>query len=304
MSTSTIIGVAPIQDVVDRFEWTVRVGTGFWGLHLRRGYVLFWDGRVAFYLEPVPANIMPGSDLPVKTLPARWTNRDAAARLFLPQETTFKFETELPGNALDRIEEFRNGARLYARLQGKLVAVAQPEGTERHLADQRDPDPLGLLRDLARVMGDPTERVHDTDIRTEPFELTRDFWCEKVLGTLRPPGRYVLEVAAGVPSQDQAAAATAHWKEAQKAFDNGRHEETARLCARALEELNKLLDALEERYGKFGRERIAEQIKTTKSLCDPVRHAERPHHDGLRVDGPLARHLLVVTASLVAIASR
>lgn len=303
MSTTTIIAVTPIPDIVDRFEWTVRLGTGFWGLAPRRAYVLFWDGRIAFYLEPVPVGSMPAA-LPVRMLPTRWTNRDSTARLFLPRETNFKFETDLPGNALQRLEEFRNGARLYARLEGKLVAAAQPEGIEREAAEHSGVDSLGLLRDLSDVMGEPGRRVHGTDIRSEPFELTRDFWCETVLGTLRPPGRVVLEFVAGPPSQEQATAAAAHWREAQKALDHGRHEEVARLCARALEELNKLLDAIEVRYGRFGRDRLAEQIKSTKSLCDPVRHAERPHHDGLQVDLPLARHLLAVTASLIAVACR
>jgi len=73
---------------------------------------------------------------------------------------------------------------------------------------------------------------------------------------------------------------------------------------RILDELRKVADRIEERYGAFGRDRIVAQIKETKSLCDPERHGDAPHHDDLKFDRPLAQHVLAMTMSIAGVLLR
>ena len=296
MGSHHIKSCLAVRDAVDRLHWEVLISTS--DLSRDQAFVVHWEGCIVFAREQLPSNqgSAPSANRP--TLPARWTNRENSSRLFGRGEVTFALVTDLPGDALQRIDSFRENGPLFARLEGKLVIVHQGPGIggkyERPWLD-----------DVAEIMG-RGNRGWTNNVIGEPFNL-RDIWCTQVLATLRPPGRFFLEVRVplGHPHEEAAKRAVAELAKAQKAFDEeGRYSEVARACYVALEELRKLADRIEDDYGKFARGRFLDQIKETMSLCDPERHADRPHHDGLVFDRTLALHVLAVTSSIAGVVLR
>jgi hypothetical protein len=299
MGTIAIKSASAVRDAVDRLEWRVVTATDFFGSRIDRAFVIHWEGAIAFYRHAVPKGADMGSQTAKLSLVARWTNRERSARLHTPTEATFEFVTEIPGEALDRIEHFRDGGRLHARLEGKLFVIQEERESKKTGHRPWIDDALRLMADY--------DRMPCVDLRSESFELTRDTWCTEILATLRPPGRFVVDVRVpiGQAHEDGAKRALDHIRDAQKTLDEGgRDGEVGRICYRALDELRKLVDGVEERYGKFGKERLIAQIKETKSLCDPERHGESPHHDDLKFDRPLAQHVLAVTSSIAGVVLR
>ncbi len=283
MGTHAVQQVVAVRDVIDRLEWRARIGTDFFGTNLARVFLSGWEGRVRFFREAAPS----GKSI---TLRAYWLNPDRG-RFFAPQEQVFHFATELPHAALDRIDEFRAAGRLFARLEGKMLLIQKMDS----------PDERGVdwTQEVARFLGDP-QRVISTDIVSEFFEISRDAWCDEILGTLRTPGRHIIEVQAPAPSlaNEGAAKVVSDLKEAQSAFDQGRWQEVARICYRALDELKGHVAAIEEHYGRHAKGRVLDQVKAIGSLCNPVRHADAPEHDGLQFDRALAHHVLIAASSL------
>lgn len=295
MATSFIKGVTAFVDAIDRLEWSVSISTGFYGNKPNQAFAFHWDGRVAFYREPLPSGVAAAPQIPRLSLDARWTNRDDTSRFNIPSDVAFVFATELPAGAIDRIEAFRESGRLYARVEGLLfLSYKWPHAYNSTQARPWLDDAFALVEDIGRT---PCAVV-----RSEPFEL-REIWCSSILVKLRPPGRFVLDfqVPAGNASDEPATRAAAYLAEATDTFNNGRYGEVGRVCYRALEELQKVLDRVESRYGKYGKSRIGDQIKDTKSLCNPERHTEQEAHDDLAFDRVLAQHVLAVTSSLVGV---
>lgn len=273
------------------------VATDFFGTLANQAFAFHWDGRVVFSVTAHGGHGPPEGRL---ALVARWTNRNDSGRFQVPRETLFEFATDLPGDALDRIESFRDGGRLYARLEGRLFVIYRDE----HVPKSSTTRPW--VDDAVALLGQ-SQRTPCADVSSEVRELTRDVWCTEVLATLRPPGRFVFDVRVPIGDADEEGAkrALAHLAEAQKTFDEGgRDGEVGRICYRALDELRRLADHTEKRYGMFGRDRLIAQIKETKSLCDPERHGDSPHHDDLKFDRPLAQHVLVVTSSIAGVLLR
>ncbi len=293
MGMHVIENITVERDAVDRLHWRVCVATDFFGTWQDQAFAFQWEGVAAFY-RGAPA----GQRL---QLAAAWANREQSARMRTPGQTRFEFVTELSPNALDRIEEFRSGGRLHGRIEGKLFFVYR-DGPEGNSGGSRVPGRVPWVTELVTQMND-FGRSMAADIRTEPFELTRDLWCQEVLGKLRPPDRYVLEVQVPLGTADGAAGrrALAHIDEARRAFDEGRWSEVARVCYRSVEELQQVMDRVEARYGSYARGRIREQAKELRSLCDPDRHGQRPSHDGLVFDRVLALHVLAMTRSLAGV---
>jgi hypothetical protein len=295
MGSHYIKSVAAVRDAVDRLQWEARISTTFGP---EPAFIVHWEGNIVFSGDPVRSHHGQGLSTSRRTLPARWANRETSARVLRPDESKFEFVTELPGEALDRIESFRDGGRLFARLEGKLFIVSRNPG-------HRDQPQMPWLDDVVDIMG-RGNRPWSDDVRSEPFEL-REVWCSQVLGTLRPPGRFVLDlqVPTASPEGEVAQRALAHLDEAKKTFtEGGREGEVGRVCYRALDELRKLVDRVEPRYGRFARDRIAGQIKETQSICNPERHGDRPEHDDLTFDRALAQHVLAVTSSIAGVLLR
>lgn len=283
MATSTISKVTPIRDAVDRLEWDVRVALSGFGPTTQGVYVLRCDGRIAFYRERVAG--MPGPTFPRRTLTARWTNTERP-RLHVPGEAIFQFATDVPRDALDEVERFREGGPLFARFEGKLALVFQKS--------EGQADWLG---DLVRVLGD-FHRSSSFDVCTDHLAL-RDDWCEEILTALRPPGRHLVEVC--VPSAEASCErgqrALEHLRNAQRAFDDGRYADVLRAAYVVLDELVPLHNVASPRYGAFGHDRLREQMSETRKLCNPERHRTRDQFDSAPPDRLLAQHVLTVTAS-------
>lgn len=292
MGRTIITEIRPVEDAIDRITWTVEIATDFWGIAPAHAFAFDWIGDIVFYREHVPSNTMPGPQTPRRSLPARWIRRQYDAQLHVPGPKAWTFETQMPPTAIDALESFRESGRLYARLEGEALVVVW----------DRESDPLA---DLASVMG-AGHRVPTATIRSEAYELTRDLWCRHVLAAVRPPGRFVVEIAVATANavNEIGERIMRGLAEAQGAFDEGRFPEVSRECYRVLDELAKLLDAIEERYGKLARKSFREQITELKSLCNPERHGTQPHHDGLQTDRPLAMHILATTSSLAGVLLR
>lgn len=299
MARHIINNVQAVSDAVDRLVWEVDVGTDFFGTHYQLAYALFWDGQVVFWREPFPPGNTPGPQTPRKNLAARWVNRDVSARMTVPNPRRFEFASDLPGDALDRLDDFREGGRLFARVEGKLVLVIAEPSREGQGSVVND-----MLFDLGQLMTS-SNRLHSTAICTDPKELSRDTWGDAILAKLRPQGRHVLEVTIPIGSTagDVAAVALQQQRAAQRAFDEGRYEETMRACAHVLDQINLLLNRADAAYGKLGLAHIGSQIVAAKSLCDAAHLAGKSGGDGVRADRTLAHHVLIVTSSLFALAT-
>src|SRR5688572_13616431 len=115
MATHIIEKVNAEKGAIDRLEWSVRAHVAPGGNRNRPIFILGWEGQIVFYREPIPSSILPSPTHPPRlALAAPWINRAKASRLFVPSEVIIAFRTELPGDALDRIERFREGGRLFA----------------------------------------------------------------------------------------------------------------------------------------------------------------------------------------------
>jgi hypothetical protein len=292
MGTHFIDRVTAVRDAVDRLEWQVRIVSDFYGVRSASGIIVRWHGNLAFYRESIPPNSMPGPQFERLTLAARWLNAEEAGRLMIPEEKMFRFATELPTGTLDRIETFRRGGRLFARVEGQLHLLYQEDGFNG--------PPEQWLATFTKAARDGLPKA---DIHGASLELTRDVWNRDILGVLRPPGRCIMEiqVPSTAPASEVVESALRHVADAQTACDDARHEEVLRICYRALDRLGTLVEATSDRYGVFGKGRIAEQVKATKALCNPERHAEDDRSTGFTTDRRLAMHVLAVTSSLVAI---
>lgn len=290
MSTSRIIRVDAVTGLVDKLMWTVAARADFWGAPPHLGYLaLDWVGRVVL-------SLVPGAPTNAPALVAAWVQREHVTRTFANDDLSLSFETPLPGDALDRVERFRDGGPLFAHVEGSFF-VLQFEG---------ESSPRPPLDRAVAVFNQLTQRktaLWTNLVRTEPFELTRDQWAAGVIPALRPPGRVVLEVRLPAVAGDEEIArrALGHIDAAQAAFDVNNTGETARLVYRAIDELLQLEHAVERRYGEFMRKRLSDQAKSIKSLCDPERHGERPSGPTGAVDRPLAQHLLVTAKALASL---
>jgi hypothetical protein len=172
VGTTSIKRVTAVRDATDRLEWQVTMATDIFGVRMNHGYVLNWEGSVGLYRQPdPPRSLRPSLQVARLGMQARWTNRHEAARLFIPTEKTFEFATDLPVEALDRVEAFRAGGRLFARLEGRVVIVFR-EGNGG--ATPWFDDALALISSESRV---PC-----CDVFSDSYELTRDVWGSGNLG--------------------------------------------------------------------------------------------------------------------------
>ncbi len=308
MGTTKINKVGAVKDAVDRLEWEVAVATDFFGPTSNQAFALAWDGYVH-----LSDGLEGGRGL---RLLARWTNRCTAARFSMPGSINFTFATDLPSGVLDRIEDFRDGRRLHARLEGNLFVLYKTAINDT----KTDQEPW---IDYACNLADNNNRQQlCTKVSSDSMELTHHLWCKEILEILRPPGHEILEVR--LPSEptneEKAQRALNHLKEAQSAFDEGRYAETARLLYMASEALNELEDYINARfnarYASVIIKSIRDQKKSVRTICNLERHNQKQdssvevpnteQDDNLKVKGdkidrPMAHHLLISMKSLAAI---
>jgi hypothetical protein len=299
MRYGRITRVVPIAGAVDRLLWDVEFSPSFWGTFGTR-ILLDWTGDLVFDKRPIPANSMPPPGSPNWRLAGRWVNRERLTHVHPQQTYSIQIESDLPGDALDRLERFRDSGRLYVRVEAE-VTVLLGGILEPGVAPDAIKSEYGFLLQLRN----PSRSMRET-FRTEAFELTRDVWGYEILGALRPPGRFIFEatIPFGTAHEEVAKKGLAHLTESRKALDEGRYAEVARLCYRAIEELAKLSERIETQYGKYGKDRLLIQMKEVRSLCDPERHGSKPVSEDCVFDRPLAEHVLSSVMSFASVVLR
>ena len=282
--------VQAIRGAVDELVWTVEVSQVGWGQEEIR--LIGWEGDVAFLKQPVQANVgvgqrhhNPGLLLPVRWLPS---NNDTQP-LTRNSKLDLTFVTQVPMGALGRLEERRDGGVWHARLEGGFFILLAG-----HTTRGKEPQPA-IIYQFTTTMS-----LVD-DLRCETWEVPRDVWAD-VLRTLRREHRYMVEVAypADQVPVDIHEALSKKLAEAQAAFDEGHHDDVARLVYVVHDWLNKHSAAMTERYGADVSKFVVGALKGLKSLANTERHGSEVEIIG-RTDRALALHLLASTQTLVAV---
>lgn len=259
----------------------------------QRVFLTRWDGVLAFYRNEV-AEYQAGPKEGRVVLPAVWQPGEHDVRLVARTNRLMTFRVECPGDALERLEGFRAGGRLYARLEGRFqhLSLGRMNGNGS--------DPIeGLLHSLVNP-----QRVLWMDIKGEALEVSRDRWIAEVLNILRDPAHVVLEARLPVAHVDADAGkrALAELQEAQSEFDHGRFVPCAAAVYRALEAIQSCGSRL-DRYGAFGGRFIADQSKATRSAANECRRHDEAKlgREPTPIDRALALHLLLTAKSLLAL---
>lgn len=269
----------------------------WWGVNLWKRLLLDWTGDVVLTRNPIASNSETSREHAPVRLPARWLNRERVTRVDSRHEHSFVFETILTSEVLNRIDDFRNGSSIFARLEGEMLTLIVERTNEDISHPYNQPVKRTELWNQLSEFG----RSLWGRVVSEPYELSRDFWSRQILGTLRPPGRVLIEMK--LPSAGgQSAIASAclkHLGNAQSALDDLRLEEVAAHVHRALEETSKLDEVVKSRYGGLITQRLSEQRDALMEV------AARPQPEPDASDGSLppmtrslAQHLLLSAWSL------
>lgn len=194
-----ILDVEARGDIVDTLVWQVELRLS--GLSTGHLFLLAgWSGDIVLYKQNIRKGVGMGTQVIRRHLPARWQRFDdrGSVRVWSGATRTLTMETQLPGDALERIETFRGDDRLFARLEGGVFALrvrGEPSQESMHRLEELLFDTLGahtrqteeiwqstaLWRDLA----DP-QRILNFTINSESYELSRDRWNQSISSELRP----------------------------------------------------------------------------------------------------------------------
>lgn len=271
---------ADVDGGVDALRWSYGLRPHWNGNQATSIILLQFEGRVTFLRE--------GESSPCMGLDARWVDRERTTCIVTEQTAPYQFTfvTPLHHGALDRLETVRDGARMWARVEGAFLVgfIGERNSADWSYRHTQHPSPPLI------TMGNPWLRV-----RSEPFELRREDWGD-ILGQLRPTGFTVLELQLpevvtrvdGV--SDRVARAEAH-------FHAGRWEECVADLFKTIEALldhrPALLAAYDERLAGL----VQQQASRVKGVCNEARH----HPVSAHLDRPLTQHLLLSTKSLLAV---
>jgi hypothetical protein len=207
-----ILNVTARRDAVDKLIWKAELRATDWGTS-RLFLLASWSGDVVLYHQSIDRGSGMGPQAERIRLSARWlrSGERNAVRTWATSSASLVFETELPGDALERIEAFRGDNRIFARLEGTLFLVTvrddefQSYGGDLEqlmigLSGGGHLDIEGIARDLWQTMAlwntlaDP-QRILGVDFSTESFELSRERWDTEIRAVLRP------EIIAAPPEQ-------------------------------------------------------------------------------------------------------
>ena len=294
---ATIKSVQAVRGVVDRLYWSVEVEAPGWG---QKNYILAdWEGEVVFHRQPVTAStwaqVSPAQ--PGLPLTARWMVQGGKVRVGFGQKVEVLFMSELPGDGLARVEDFREGGRLYACLEGEFMVFLSGAYVDFRMGERRVADDT-----LAQQFSWNGGQVRD-QVACSGWELPRDTWNNEVLAKLRPEDRVILELSIPTTGErgEHARAAMKKLDQAQKAFDEGRYTDVPMLVYVASEFImNGGSAELEPRYGEQLSKRIKGHMTKFNGVCNRERHGNEPEQIDM-TDRILAQHLLVVGKSLAAV---
>lgn len=294
VNTCVIKRVEAIPGLLPSLRFTTSLRLEF-GRSNSRLFVMKWIGEIGFARRPEQGGGMMPSGPEKMVLPALWASETDGhiTKHLSGTEMHATFTCNVTPSILDGLERFRDGGRLFARVQGRCQALVL--GTYNTPFEQ-------VLGELVSAFTDP-QRMVWTEAWGDSYELTRDLWCAEILPILRPPGRVVLEATlpALLPDEEHGRRALGHLDAAQRAFDEGRYDEAARLVYRAGEALQQLSAHVESRYGDLAKGSIARQNAALQALCHPERHDDSKVVGGHDTDRPMALHLITSMKSLAAV---
>lgn len=284
--------VEPVTGLIPslRFTTNIRIDDPHTDARL---FVAKWIGEIGFTKSQEPTNGMSPTGPNKLVLPARWSSEPHATRSWARSDTAATFECDVPPAVVDAIDRFRDGGRLFARVQGKLQIW--PTGSPGTDVNEVLSNILGGITDPMRIIW--------FDIWGDSIELTHHVWCEEILPALRPPGRVVFEAVLppSTPTEEHGRRALDHLDAAQRAFDEGRYEESARLVYKAGEALQPLGKAVESRYSEYTQRRVAEANSAIQALANSDRHDATKGGGRHDTDRLMAQHLITSMKSLAAV---
>lgn len=290
MTTCTIKKVEPALGLIPRLQFTTNLRFDAGQAH-ERLFLAKWVGEISFTrtaevgMQPLGPNKV--------VLPAKWASEADSSRALSHSDVAATFSCDLPPTILDSLESFRDGGRMFARVQGEFQVL---------FLDSYDASFEVVLTRLVEFLTNH-QRVLWQRVWGDSIELTRDLWCTEILPRLRPPGRFVLEgsLPKTQAEEEHGRRALAHLMDADRAFDEGHYDEAARLVYKAGEALQQLGSAVEARYGELAQKAIARQNSALQALCHPERHDESKVNGGHDTDRAMAAHLITSMKSLASI---
>ena len=263
------------REIVDRLVWTTEVT--FSGAQEQVFRLAGWFGEIALSRQSRETAAPPGRPW-FPQLIARWNAHEAGRlRYYGSQSTRLQFLTELPGDALERIEQYWSDGILHARISGTfftvcvkdipLYAMDQLQTDSKKLLALAPESPIGMAAvpeyfadslcqtlALRRRLAAPNHSIRD-QVSSEPFEISRERWNGHLRPVLRPPSpteesatSTVTPVASRSPGSTADAPATADDERlpiaipdrltgAYYAFEHGRFEFCIAECGRAAKAL-------------------------------------------------------------------
>lgn len=295
-----IVEVSPIQGVHDVILWTLEMQPDWWGTGIRRRLLLEWVGDLVLTREPIPRSSRQTRARTPMRLPTRWIDRERLTKVFSDRTYRFVFETVVPSEALTRIDAFREGGPLFARIEGQMFTLVLDEHFIRKSGES---DPSERLLRAWNQLEDSSMSVWG-EIYSEPFEIAKELWCSKILGTFRPPGRAVFEMIFPdlATSSDRAGRCIQYLKEAQASLDDHRPSEAARHVYRVIDVLSQLDESIRARHGEFIAKRLQQQRKELGAIANQERHGHKGADEAPPpISRSMAQHLLTSMWSLCAV---
>lgn len=223
----------------------------------------------------------------VRLLPARMIGDDHHNELHRNSVSTMRCAIDLPPGGIDRLERFRDGGPLYARIVGGFAYIPVGDNPNGEYQALRSLQGVGLNRSYS---------IYGKANRIDPEQ-----WSD-VLQVLRRERRLSIEVAIPAKATPESLLSELEdrQKAARRALENGSYAEVARIVFMMLEIMKNNPACVNERYSKS----VCKHLNNMASGLRGVANLERHHHgtDGYdHVDRALAVHLLTSFTTLAAV---
>lgn len=288
MYHARIINITAKQDLVDHL--LVRVRLPGPALVSTQQYLLVgFQGILAFYKDNVPPGAGPSAAC---SLPATWLKSPTALRHEPKSEKLLDFEVPMSKDAFLRLEEYRAGEVLFARIEGQVQLITRsnpgPQATSETVLWLD-----GLQTDLASPDGPPIR-----DLRSECFEFHQERWSRDVRSILHPPGSFFFEFT--VPESNDFEGVKdviVNMEKARKAFVGGNYSDVLKAVLEALKAMAPEGHRIEERYGDAMRKLFDERLEGLKQMCDVT--PPKGLSTRKTIDRTLAHHVFADASSLM-----
>lgn len=270
MIEARITGVKAFCDLRDRLAWEVKLTLPRYTEKGTDTVAYFdWVGDIAFYREPLGTGALgPYPNPNRKSLSARW---EVPIRSLVSRSKTIEchpvalhLSTDLDTHALERLESFRAGGRLYARVEGR-INLLYSSMTDRQLKD-------------------PSVSLRET-IASESYELPPHQWCEEILPSLLPPGKLLVEIDCSGELDSEPM--NERFARARRAYYDGRFDDM-------VAELYKVFEQIPAPNSADDRDRVRGSLRNVHKGVKELLNLYRHHNpDAPALSRPVARFLLL-----------